>query len=159
MMVNVIANRMRVILSVMACALALIFSVNASAKSDASKVEPIEVVVKLGNESYPFLFDPNLLEFETGKSYRLVLLNEGPHRHFFVSEGLAKSVSSQKLEVFNREGKKLVELKGQIAEIDTHGYTKVHWSFVPTRKGRFDDLICNVPGHADHGMKGTIVIK
>lgn len=155
-MLNVLNQAYALFLS---CVFALIFSTSSFAKDQSTAQEPIDVVVMLGDEEDPFLYKPNVLEFETGKHYRLILLNEGPHRHFFVSAGMAESVASEKLEVFNREGKKLVEVKANVDEIDMHGYTKVQWSFVPTKKGQFDDLFCKVPGHAEHGMRGKVIIK
>jgi len=47
----------------------------ASAAGDLSRQPVTEITVSLGNEAGELKFFPNLLEFESGKRYKLVLKN------------------------------------------------------------------------------------
>lgn len=141
------------------CAAAVWLAPTAIAAGDLTRQDPIDITVKLGTPDDPFVFEPNVLEFETGKLYRLTLLNEGPSKHYFVSPGLAKSIFTRKVETYHRDGERSAEIKGQITEVEVFGNSKAQWWFVPLQTGEFSDLRCTVEGHAEHGMKGKIIIR
>ncbi len=54
----------------------------ASEAADLSKQEPINVVVQLGNEHGDLVFQPDKLTFETGKLYKLILINPSNTKHY-----------------------------------------------------------------------------
>ncbi|MTI64488.1 MAG: biphenyl 2,3-dioxygenase [Methylophaga sp.] len=138
-----------------------------SAEGDLTRQEPITVEVQLGvgNEHR---FSPSHLEFETGKLYKLVLINNSQVKHYFTSFGLAKRVFSRKVQVMQEtqgEFSRTAEIKGDISEIEVFPGQRVEWWFVPVQTGELDDLHCHVDDeaanmtHAELGMTGTISIK
>ncbi|MBU2580447.1 MAG: biphenyl 2,3-dioxygenase [Alphaproteobacteria bacterium] len=135
----------------------------AHAAGDLTRQKPIEVVVELGTKDGEMRFVPDRLEFETGKLYKLVLVNPSPHKHYFTSPTLASKVFTRKAEV-KHDGKKLAEIKGNIAEIEVFPGGHSEWWFVPVATGTFSDLHCHVKeeggaSHKDMGMVGTITIQ
>jgi uncharacterized cupredoxin-like copper-binding protein len=118
-------------------AFAVPFSV-AFAAGDLTQQTPTEIKVRLGDEKNSRRFVPDTIELETGKLYRLVLSNPSSEKHYFSSEGLSQAVFTRK-------------------EVFPNAVTE--WWFVPVKAGRFGDLKCTVPGHAEAGMVGRITIK
>lgn len=138
----------------------------ALATGDLSKQAPIEMTVDLGSPGR-HVFSPNLLRFETGKLYKLILRNSSADPHYFTSHGFSQMVWTRKVQVTqSREGKTmpLAEFKGAIREIEVYPGQSAEWWLVPVATGRFTDLRCGIIGkdgksHADLGMTGEIVIE
>ncbi|KUO68529.1 MAG: hypothetical protein APF80_07540 [Alphaproteobacteria bacterium BRH_c36] len=135
----------------------------AYAAGDLTRQKPIEVVVELGTKDGEMRFVPDQLEFETGKLYKLVLVNPSPHKHYFTSPTLASKVFTRKVDV-RYDGKRIAEIRGNIAEIEVFPGGQSEWWFVPVSTGTFSDLHCHVkedggPSHQDMGMVGTIRIR
>ena len=137
------------------------------AAGDLTRQEPIEVVVELGFEGR-HAFSPNHLEFETGKLYRLVLVNNSNAKHYFTSIDFANRVFTRKVQVMEEVDGKLrrtAEIKGDIREIEVFPGHRAEWWFVPVQTGELDDLHCYVKDdaanmtHAEMGMTGTITIR
>lgn len=129
----------------------------AFAAGDLTTQDPIEVKVQLGNEKDEMVFIPDNLEFETGKLYKLTITNGAPQAHYFISDALAKSVFTRKVEVYAKDEKKYAEIKGVISEIELFPGGKAIWFFVPIKAGKFTDSRCSIKGH--EMMKGSITIK
>jgi uncharacterized cupredoxin-like copper-binding protein len=129
------------------------------AGGDLTQQQPIEVRVQLGDEKDGMRFVPDRLQLETGKLYRLTLVNPSPQKHYFSSAGLAEAVFTRKVQVNGADGKPLAEVKGVIREIEVYPKATAEWWFVPVKAGSFDDLRCTIPGHAERGMKGGVVVK
>lgn len=92
----------------------------ARAEGDLTRQQPIEVEVQLGvaNEHK---FSPSHLKFETGKLYKLILINNSQVKHYFTSYGLAKRVFSRKVQVMKESAEgfsRTAEIKGDISEIE-----------------------------------------
>ena len=135
---------------------------------DLSRQTPIEVVVELGTAEGRHAFTPARLVFQTGRLYRLVLRNPSPHPHYFTSEGLAASVWTRKAQLMGRgaDGREriMAEFKGALREIEVYPGFAAEWWFVPVQAGRFADLRCDIRAedgrtHAEHGMRGEVVIE
>lgn len=131
----------------------------ALAAGDMTEQKPVEIKVQLGDRNNALRFVPDKLAFETGKLYKLVLHNAGPVAHYFSSEKLAGAVFTRKAQVIGSDGKTLVEVKGNIREIEVYPGATAEWWFVPIKAGTLNDLKCTVKGHAEAGMVGTITIK
>lgn len=138
-----------------------------SAKGDLTRQDPITVEVQLG-VGHEHRFSPSHLEFETGKLYKLVLVNNSQVKHYFTSYGLADRVFSRKVQVMKQEAdgfSRTAEIKGDISEIEVFPGHRVEWWFVPVQTGELSDLHCHVDdeasgmSHAELGMTGTISIK
>ena len=58
----------------------------------------------------------------------------------------------------------MAEIKGSIREIEVYPGFSAEWWFVPVAAGTFTDLRCEIRAadgrtHAEHGMRGTIIIE
>jgi len=126
---------------------------------DLTQQTPIDIKVQLGGEKNLRRFVPERIELETGKLYRLILSNPSSEKHYFSSEGLSQAVFTRKVQVNGPSGQALAEVKGAVREIEVYPNDVTEWWFVPVKSGHFDDLKCTIPGHAEAGMVGHIVIK
>jgi uncharacterized cupredoxin-like copper-binding protein len=124
----------------------------AAAAGDLSRQNPTTVKVQLGTKDNRLAFQPNLLTFETGKLYKLVLTNPSSSKHYFTSEGFAAAIWTRKVQ----DGS--MEVKGAIREVELLPASRVEWWFVPVKTGTFR-LYCHVDKHAELGMVGKITIK
>jgi uncharacterized cupredoxin-like copper-binding protein len=140
-------------------ALILVVQAPVRAAGDLTRQEPIEVRVSLGDSQGAMKFSPAMLEFETGKLYKLVLHNPSATPHYFSSEGLARSVYTRKAQVLGPDGKRIAEIKGFISAIEVFPSGTAEWWFVPIKTAPLVDLKCTVEGHAEAGMVGSISIK
>ena len=136
------------------------------AAGDLSRQQPIEVTVDLGKPGQ-HVFSPSTLKFETGKLYKLILRNASDDPHYFTSHAFSQMIYTRKVQVVQvRDGKPttLAEFKGAIREVEVYPGHAAEWWFVPVAAGRVTDLVCGIVGkdgksHADHGMKGEIIIE
>ncbi len=120
--------------------------------ADLSKQTPIETSIDLGTKNGDLVFSSTLLNFETGKLYKLVLNNPSPDKHYFSALRFGAAVWTRKVETEN------AEIKGAIREIELTPGGSAECFFVPVQAGTFD-LKCTIPGHAEHGMVGKIIVK
>lgn len=112
-----------------------------------------EVVnVSLGNPAGELKFFPDHLELTTGQSYKLVLKNPSPIKHYFTAKDFADGSWTRKVQV----GK--VEIKGAIHELELKPGGEAEWVITPMKSGTYE-LYCSVSGHKEAGMKGEIVVK
>ena len=132
---------------------------------DLTKQKPIEMNVKLnGKIGEMHFFSPNILIFETGKLYKLKIINTSKSKHYFSSSNFSKSIFTRKIQI-NKNDEKVAEVKGNISEIEVFPNNEVEWWFVPIKTGEFDDLICSVKDlqtnkkHSEMGMVGKIIIE
>ena len=119
--------------------------------ANASPQTVPEVKVSLGNRAGELKFFPNHLEFVAGQKYKLRLDNPSPSKHYFTAKDFADASWTQKVEA----GK--VEVKGAIHELELKPGAAAEWIFVPMKPGTYQ-LYCSIPGHAEAGMKGEIMI-
>ncbi len=148
-----------IMISAVALLTCILYSMKVYAAGDLTKQEPIQVNVQLGDEKNSLRFYPSILEFETGKLYKLVLKNRSRAKHYFSSDGLSRSVFTRKIQVLGKDGKTIAEVKGNIREIEVYPGGVAEWWFVPVKAGRISDLKCTIKGHTEAGMVGKITIK
>lgn len=129
----------------------LLLAANVAAR-DLSRQVPIEIVVELGTKKGDLVFSPNSLTLETGKLYKLVLVNRSGAKHYFSSPDFSVAVWTRKLET------KEVEVKGAVREIELKPGGSAAWFFVPVQAGSFE-LKCTIPGHGEAGMLGVLKIR
>lgn len=137
----------------------LLIPLSVHGAGDLTAQQPVELRVELGNKEDALRFFPDLIQLETGKLYRLILLNPSRHKHYFSSEGMSQAVFTRKVQINGKDGKPIAEVKGQIREIEVYPEGFAEWWFVPVKTGVFNDLKCTIPGHSDEGMVGKVVIK
>jgi uncharacterized cupredoxin-like copper-binding protein len=119
----------------------------------------VEVRVQLGGKDDALRFVPDRIELETGRLYKLVLHIPSPQKHYFSSDAFAGAVYTRKVQVLDKAGATLAEVKGAIREIEVYPGQQAERWLVPVKAGTFDDLKCSIPGHAGQGMTGTIVVR
>ncbi len=123
-----------------------------AAAADLSAQEPIEINVELGNPGGDLVFSPGKISFEAGKLYKLRLNNRSRQKHYFSALGFAAAIWTRKVETTG------AEIKGAIREIELKPGGSAEWFFVPVKAGTFS-LTCTIPGHAEAGMTGVLVIR
>lgn len=131
----------------------------AQAAGDLSRANPIEVVLEMGTANNKMYFKPSHLTFETGKAYKLVLKNVDKITHEVSSTGLVERVFTRKVEVLDAKHQMIAEIKGNVREIEIAGGGVVEWFFVPIQPGKNIVVECELPGHKEAGMVGTITIN
>ncbi|HLO51865.1 MAG TPA: sulfocyanin-like copper-binding protein [Kamptonema sp.] len=125
---------------------------NSHPVGDLLRQPATEINISLGSATGELKFFPNLLEFESGKRYKLVLKNPSPQKHYFTSKDFADASWTQKVEAGN------VEIKGVIHELELKPGAEAEWVFVPMKSGTYH-LQCTIAGHAEAGMIGKITIS
>lgn len=118
----------------------------------ATALEATKISVSLGNSADELKFFPNHLEFKAGETYKLVLNNPSPQKHYFTAKDFADASWTRKVEA----GK--VEVKGAIHELELKPGGEAEWVFVPLKPGVYE-LYCSIAGHSEAGMRGEIVIE
>lgn len=132
---------------------------SAYAAGDLSRANPTEVVLEMGTANNKMYFKPNQLTFETGKAYKLVLKNVDKIKHEVSSAGLVERVFTRKVEVLDAKHQMIAEIKGNVREIEVAGGGVVEWFFVPIQPGKNFAVECEIAGHKEAGMVGTITIN
>ena len=123
----------------------------------AGPPEAITVKVETGTESGELKFIPDKLRFERGKYYKLVIHNPGKLDHYFRSEGMATNVYTRKVEVINNDGETIVEIHGDVYDMELKSGSTVAWYFYPMTNGKLR-LYCHKEDHEQQGMVGEIEI-
>ncbi len=129
------------------------------AAGDLTAQKPVEMTVQLGDDKDALVFRPSEIHLETGKLYKLVLVNRSQQKHYFSSQGLASAVYTRKVQVNGADGGALAEVKGAVREIEVYPNGVAEWWFVPVKAGTFKDLRCTIPGHTEGGMVGVVTIE
>ena len=142
-----------------------LFSAPVLSVGDLTRSIPIEKIITMGGSiGSNHFYEPSKVEFETGKLYKLILVNNSKTKHYFSSNDFSDSIFTRKVQI-SKNNVKIAEIKGVINEIEVFPQNSVEWWFVPIKTGVFNDLICNVidekakKKHHEMGMIGTIIIK
>ena len=136
------------LITLVICVLYLGITIPAAIASPPSKV----IKVSLGNPAGELKFFPEHLEFIAGQSYKLVLDNPSPTKHYFTTKDFADASWTKKVQV----GK--VEIKGAIHELELKPDGEAEWVLTPMKSGTYE-LYCSIKGHKESGMIGEIVVK
>lgn len=116
-----------------------------------ARVEATELHVSLGDRQGQLKFYPNHLDLVVGQTYRLILDNPSPEKHYFSAPDFAAVSWTRKVEAAG------VEVKGTVRELELKPKAEAEWVLVPEKPGEYD-LECTIPGHAEAGMTGTLTI-
>lgn len=139
--------------------LSITLNINVHAAGDMTKQSEISMTITLGNVNNSLRFYPDKLRFETGKLYKLILINPSQQKHYFSAEGFARSIFTRKVQVISNKGKTIAEVKGHINEIEVYPGGKSEWWFIPIKSLESSTLHCSIKGHSEAGMQGFITIK
>ncbi|MEA5512708.1 multicopper oxidase domain-containing protein [Nodularia sp. UHCC 0506] len=127
-------------------------AIAANSPDNILKQPATEVTISLGNSANELRFEPDHLEFESGKRYLLRLNNPSQLKHYFTAKDFADSIWTQKIQA----GK--VEVKGAIHELELKPGGEAEWVFIPMKPGNYN-LHCSISGHTEAGMSGEIAIR
>lgn len=122
------------------------------AAGDLSRQTPVDLKVILGAKDNEFAIKPKTWNLQTGKLYKVTLVNEGKIKHEWVAPEFTLTIWTRKVQVGG------VEIKGVINEIELGPGTKAEWYFVPIRTGEFE-MACEIEGHKEAGMFGKVIVK
>lgn len=122
-----------------------------AAATPVTNQQVIEVQVRLGNSADELKFFPSKIELVAGQRYELLLDNPSPQKHYFIAKDFADASWTQKVEA------EKLEVKGAIHEVEVKPEGEAEWVIVPQKPGTYD-LYCSIPGHAEAGMTGKIVV-
>ncbi len=122
------------------------------AGGDLSRQTPVDLKVLLGAKDNEFAITPKTWNLETGKLYKVTLVNGGKVKHELAAPEFTLTIWTRKVEVGG------VEVKGVINEVELGPGAKAEWYFVPIRTGSFE-MACEIEGHKEAGMVGKIVVK
>ena len=138
---------------------------NSFSKGDLTRQKGIEVKVNLKGEiGKVHFFEPSTLKFQTGKLYKLKIINLSDSKHYFISEKFSNFIFKKKIKI-NKNKNKIAEIKGIIKDVEVFPDNTIEWWFVPIKTGEFSDLYCKVEDkkakktHKEMGMHGKIIIE
>jgi uncharacterized cupredoxin-like copper-binding protein len=104
--------------------------------------EPIQVVLQFGTETKSFALTPKSLRFETGKLYKLVIVNPSKTAHVVFAPEFGVAIDSISL----TQGVALKQGDRQT------------WYFVADQAGTYD-IMCGHKAHVEAGMMGKIIVS
>ena len=110
-----------------------------------------EIKISLGNNNGELRFFPSEIQLKTGNSYKLLLDNPSPVKHYFTAKDFADASWTKKVQA----GK--VEVKGAIHELELKPGGVAEWVLTPMKAGTYE-LHCSIKGHAAAGMFGEIIV-
>jgi uncharacterized cupredoxin-like copper-binding protein len=111
---------------------------------DASKTVTIELS--------EFAFTPKDITLEAGQPYVLEVINRGTVKHEFTAEDFFRTVATRKAETAESEVKVPF-----FTEIEVFAEKSVEIFLIPLIPGTYD-LVCEIEGHYEAGMFGTITV-
>ena len=135
------------------------FVTGAYAAGDLSRADPKEIVIEMGTSGEKMFFKPNHLDLETGKAYKIVLRNLDDAKHEFAGHELIEKLFTRKVEISDAKGNLIAEIKGNVREIEVGPNREVEWFIVPIQTGENIPMECELKGHKEAGMFGTVTIK
>lgn len=137
-----------------------LFLVNAAyAAGDLSRADPQEIVIEMGTSGDRMYFKPDHIDLETGKAYKIVLKNTDEAKHEFAGHELIEKLFTRKVEIATQSGDLIAEIKGNVREIEVGPKQEVEWFVVPVQTGENIPIVCEIEGHKEAGMYGTVTIK
>ncbi|MCH8844913.1 MAG: copper-binding protein [SAR324 cluster bacterium] len=133
---------------------------SASSEEDGQTYDLLHTIeVQLSDEQDRMRFYPAKILLQKGESYKLVLTNTSSVTHEFASETLADYIVTEKVDVFDTRGKLVAYVRGAIAEVELLPGGRIEWAFTAITAIDHIDLICDLPGHKEAGMIGSITIR
>lgn len=140
--------------------MALAHAIPAQAEGDLSRANVIDVTIEMGSNDDGMYLKPDNFEFETGQAYKLVLVNVDEIKHEIALNEMGEKIFNRKVEIEDKDGNLVAEIKGSIREVEVGPKQTVEWYIVPvqTTNGPVE-ITCELPGHLEAGMHATAVIK
>lgn len=139
---------------------AVLIGLPAYAEGDLSRANPQEIVIEMGTtpSGERMYFKPDHLDLETGKAYKIVLKNVDETKHEFAGHEFIEKIFTRKVEIAEPSGNLVAEIKGSIREVEVGPKWEAEWFIVPVQTGENLEMVCEIPGHREAGMVGTVTI-
>ena len=129
------------------------------ADGDLSRANVQTVIMEMGTKDGKMYFEPNHLNFKTGQAYKIVLKNVDKIKHEIEANEFVDKIFTRKVEVKDKNGGLVAEIKGTIREIEVGPMQEVEWYVVPIQPGKSIEMVCAIAGHKEAGMHGLITIE
>ena len=146
-------------LAILMSTAALLIASSAYAAGDLSRADPQEIIIEMGTSGDKMYFKPDHLDLETGKAYKILLRNVDDAKHEFAGHELMEKLFTRKVEISDASGNLVAEIKGNFREIEVGPMREVEWFIVPIQTGENIPMECEIEGHKEAGMFGTVTIK
>ena len=132
----------------------------ALAAGDLSRKDVQSVVLEMGtDDDGRMYFKPDHFTFETGKAYKWVIRNVDEIKHELAINEMRERIFTRKLEITTPDDELIAEIKGDINEVEVGPGRTVEWFFVPVQTAEEIEISCELPGHYEAGMHGTVTLK
>lgn len=122
------------------------------AAGDLSRANVQTVRLEMGANDDGMYFKPNDLTFETGKAYKLEMVNVDDIKHEVSLNELTERIFTRKVEIETPDGDLVAEIKGRIHEVEIGPHQTVDWFFVPVQTVDDAEITCEIEGHKEAGM-------
>lgn len=129
------------------------------------KGEAAKVTRTIDIEASEIMFNTTALEFSAGETVRFVVSNKGDQPHeFTIGDGAYQELARQMMthmtgmgmDASSAEHATIHASAGNTVTLDVGETKEIVWTF--TKAGAFE-FSCNIPGHSEAGMKGTITVN
>ena len=142
-----------------AAVMALATAGTAFAEGDLSRANVIDVTIEMGTDGDAMYFKPNHFDFVTGQAYKLIMVNVDEVKHELALNEMGEKIFTRKIEASDADGNLITEVKGAIREVEVGPGKTVEWFFVPVQTTEDALITCEIEGHLEAGMKGTVTIN
>lgn len=111
-----------------------------------------KVTIELGENGGKMFFTPKDLVLEAGKPYEISMVNSGKIKHEFTASKFFRSAAVRKVDNASSEVKAPF-----FTEIEVLAGKTVKLFVIPVTPGSFES-VCEIAGHKEAGMEGTITV-
>jgi uncharacterized cupredoxin-like copper-binding protein len=108
--------------------------------------------IEAGEEGAKMFFRPKNLDLKVGTPYKIELVNIGKIKHEYTAAEFFPTVAFRKAQDVEGEFKGLL-----LKEAEVKAGKQMDLYLIPTKAGKFD-IICEIDGHSEAGMVGTITV-
>ena len=130
------------------------------AEGDLSRANVIDLPMEMGTDGDGNMyFNPNHFDLVTGQAYAFVITNVDDYKHELALSEVLERIFIRKVEIETPDGELVAEIKGHINEVEVGPRQTVEWFFVPVQTGENLEITCEIEGHYEAGMFGTITIR
>ena len=88
-----------------------------------------------------------------------MLRNVDEAKHEFTGHEFFEKLFTRKVEITDPSGDLVAEIKGNVREIEVGPNQEVDWFIVPIQTGENIPMQCDLEGHKEAGMVGTVTIR
>lgn len=141
-------------------AMALAQAIPAMAEGDLSRANVIDVTIEMGSNDAGMYLKPDNYEFVTGQAYKLILVNVDEIKHEIALSEMGEKIFTRKVEIQDKDGNLVAEIKGTIREVEVGPKQTVEWFIVPIQTTDEPvEITCELPGHYEAGMHASAIIN